>query len=246
MSRPAVALEQASTLVVLVAVAAGAATLLAAAALAPRLLVADRTPAPRPRSTPTRGRLDLPIPFHRRPRPPTDDDVADWCDDLARRVRSGESLTMAVLDEPLGGSDGVGRIETIVGPMRQALRRGVPLVDAVAAPAAASTAVTMAVAVLRACARSGGSAAPTLARTASALRDRSAALTERRAQSAQARLSATVLTVLPGVVLALIVATSASSRSALAGPVGLLTVPLGLTLNALGWWWMRTLLRSEQ
>lgn len=244
MSRAAVALEQSSASVVLVALAAATATLLAAAVLAPRLLVTDRTPSRRPRSTPTRGRLDVRVPFHGRPRPPSDDDVADWCDDLARRVRSGESLTMAVLDEPLGGEVAV-RIETIVGPMRQALRRGVPLVDAVAAPPASSTAVTMAVAVLRACARSGGSAAPTLARTASALRDRSAALTERRAQSAQARLSATVLTVLPGVVLALIVATSASSRSALAGPVGLLTVPLGLTLNALGWWWMRTLLRSE-
>ena len=100
----------------------------------------------------------------------------------------------------------------------------------------------IAVTVLAACATSGGPAAEPLDRAAAVLRGRAAASAERRTQSAQARMSAVVMTVLPVAMLALLIATSGSVRDAVRAPIGLVVIAAGLSLNALGWRWMRRLI----
>ena len=58
-------------------------------------------------------------------------------------------------------------------------------------------------------------------------------------QSAQARLSAVVLTWLPVAVLALLVLTSGGVRHVVSSPVGIVLLGSGSLLNLAGWWWMR-------
>ena len=62
---------------------------------------------------------------------------------------------------------------------------------------------------------------------------------DRDAQSAQAKLSARVLTLVPLAVLALLLGTDADVRQVLTEPAGAATVGIGLALNAVGSWWMR-------
>ena len=90
----------------------------------------------------------------------------------------------------------------------------------------------------------GGSAAAPLDRVAGALRLRVVDSQERDAHSAQARLSAHVLTLVPLGVLVLLVATDAHVRSVVVQPFGAVLLAAGLTLNLSGWWWMRIIIRS--
>jgi tight adherence protein B len=148
-------------------------------------------------------------------------------------VRSGSSLHAAVRSEepPAGEAD-------VVAAIVLALDRGVPLREALAVRAR-SPHMRLALTVVRACASQGGPAAEPLDRAAAVLRSRDADLAERRAQSAQARLSALVMTVLPVAVLMLLVTTSASVRAELRTPLGLTVVLSGAALNVAGWRWMR-------
>jgi Flp pilus assembly protein TadB len=57
--------------------------------------------------------------------------------------------------------------------------------------------------------------------------------------SAQARLSARVMTALPLAMLMLLVATSDSVRRVTVSPFGALVVTVGVALNLIGWRWMR-------
>ena len=88
--------------------------------------------------------------------------------------------------------------------------------------------------------RAGGPAAAALDRAAAVLRERRSWRAERRAQAAQARLGATVLTVVPLGFAAWSAAGSERVRDVYAAsPVALALAALGLCLNAAGWWWMR-------
>ena len=78
--------------------------------------------------------------------------------------------------------------------------------------------------VLRSCARFGGPAAAPLERAAATLRARDAVAAEQLAQSAQARLSARVLTLVPVALLALLAITDPKVRAAVATPAGLAVV----------------------
>ena len=51
-----------------------------------------------------------------------------------------------------------------------------------------------------------------------------------------------VLTLLPLAALALLVATSPPSRTAVLGPSGVFCLGAGATLNTIGWWWMRRII----
>jgi tight adherence protein B len=135
-------------------------------------------------------------------------------------------------------------------PIHLALDRGATLVDAMSAAGPAtrrvartgppgSSGVAMVRSVLIAAADLGGPAAQALDRTAAVLRQRDADAAERRVHAAQARLSATVLTVLPVATGALLLAFDGDVRRAVTGPVGSLLLGLGLLLDMLGWWWMR-------
>ena len=93
---------------------------------------------------------------------------------------------------------------------------------------------------LAATAASGGHLAPPVERAAAVLRERRAWVEERRAQSAPARLGATVMTVLPPAFGAWAVVSSASVRHAYAtSPLPLVCALAGAVANAVGWWWMR-------
>lgn len=163
--------------------------------------------------------------------------IAAWCDALADDVRSGATIGAALRShDPPPGS----RLVRI----RDGLRRGLPLATAVegAAHTADERVVTT---VLAAIARHGGEAAQPLDRVAATLRRRAADDAERLTQSSQARLSALVMTLLPGAVLLLLVATSPSVRATIATPFGAAVVVLGALLNAVGWWWMRRLIGAR-
>ncbi len=96
--------------------------------------------------------------------------------------------------------------------------------------------------MLRACAEHGGAAAEPIDRAASALRQRAALAGERRTQSAQARMSAIVMTLLPGAMLAMLLITSGAVRRTALSPVGLAVIACGALLNLAGWSWMRRLI----
>lgn len=179
----------------------------------------------------------------RRPRPVTEAALATWCDELASQVRSGSSLSAAVR----GTHVPVPEFQQVV----LALDRGEPLGRAVTAARAASTrrdpnpALDVVLAVLAATATHGGPAALALDRVAATLRRRSADAAERRVHSAQARMSAMVLTLLPGAVLGFTSATMPATRAAMVSPAGIACVVAGAVVNAAGWWWMRSIIRAR-
>ena len=168
----------------------------------------------------------------------TDLDVAAWCDDLAREVRTGASLATAVRE--CGAHPGVAEV---TGPIVVRLSRGQSLNAALRATSADSaSAIGLALTVLRSCADLGGPAASPLERVAATLRDRNAIREEQLAHSAQARMSARVMTLVPVGMLALLAATDPNVRGRDRYPAGLAAVTAGAVLNVIGWWWMQRII----
>jgi Flp pilus assembly protein TadB len=172
-----------------------------------------------------------------RPARLSDDDVAAWCDDLARLVRSGASLAAA-----LRSTSPAPALAPIVAPIGLALDRGDSVAGATRRVTTCDASVELALGVLHACAELGGPAAQPLDRAASTLRARAADLADRDVHSAQARLSAMVLTLMPVAALTLLLATSPASRAAVFGSAGLISLGAGAAINATGWWWMRRII----
>jgi Flp pilus assembly protein TadB len=204
------------------------------AALQPR-------PAPRRPGAHTRARRSIVLPalptaWARRGSTIEAAEVAAWCESLARVVRGGSTLIGALhsVAPPPSCRDAL-------DPVILSLRRGGSLRDALDV-ATHSPHLDLAVTVLRACTANGGPPAEPLDRAAATLRGRAADLADRRTQSAQARLSATVMTVLPIAMLALLLTTSATTRSAATSTTGLAVIVAGAVLNLIGWRWMRRLI----
>jgi len=196
----------------------------------------------RPWATPPRqplpaapGARSAPVVSRRRRHPPGDVEVATWCERVAAGVRAGSSLTRAVVDAD-AATDPLLRPFPGAG---LALVRGRGLADALGSdhhdPAGA---VGLLVPVMIAAAELGGPAAGALDRVADTLLARAAEREERRTSSAQARLSARVMTTLPFGVLGVLVLSEPAIRDALTTPAGAACVGVGCTLNGLGWWWM--------
>jgi tight adherence protein B len=155
---------------------------------------------------------------------PSASDWAAYLDTTSTEVRSGSSLIAALahsrqrhpcLADRLTAADGT--------------------IDPDAAVVAQSLAAVLEL---------GGPVAVTLHHAAALLRERAAQREEARAHSAQARLSAKVLTAVPLVFTAWSAATSATFRHALASPIGLTAASAGLASNAVGWWWMRRIVEK--
>jgi tight adherence protein B len=163
-------------------------------------------------------------------------DVAAWCESLARVVRGGSTLITALhtVAPPPSCRDAL-------DPIILSLRRGGSLRDALDV-STRSPHLDLAITVLRACTANGGPPAEPLDRAAATLRGRAADLADRRTQSAQARLSAMVMTVLPIAMLALLLITSATTRAAATSTTGLALIATGAVLNLIGWRWMRRLI----
>lgn len=170
---------------------------------------------------------------------PDDTEVAQWCDRIARRLRTGDTLVAAVRTAPAPP----GMVE-VLRPVLLGLDRGADLRTAVRSTTCRTPAVDLAVTVLTATAQLGGPAAEPIDRAAAAIRRRVADEAERRTHSAQARASALTLTALPGVVLVLLAAASSTVRQQLAAPLGALCVGLGAVLNLAGWRWMRRIIEA--
>lgn len=176
----------------------------------------------------------------RRAAPPAS--AAAWCEAIARRLRAGEALRHVLTrEQPVHGA-----LRAQTEPLRRALAHGASVAEAVAAAATPQHArLDLVWAVLAVTSDYGGGAAGPIDRTAAALRLRSADAQERSAQSAQARLSAHVLTAVPLVVLALLMATDPDVRHIVVRPSGWLILGAGLVLNLCGWCWMRFIVSSR-
>jgi tight adherence protein B len=196
-----------------------------------------------------------PRPWARRPH--LADDVAPTLDELARSMAAGSTLAVAIGD--LGPPTPSRPFAALIAGALVDHQLGRPLADAVAGtagriPSQASRRrppsepeSTLALTVLEVVARHGGSAATTLHRSASAVRERRAVVAERAAQSAQARLSAQVLTVLP---MGFAVWTAATDhrvgRFLFGSLLGAACLGLGLGINLVGWVWMRRIIRGRK
>jgi tight adherence protein B len=169
-----------------------------------------------------------------RGRTPDSRAVAAWCDDIARRIRSGSTLRDAVATLPADPAT-----ERATAPMRLALDRGASVTDAIVRVDAGGPHLQLALGVIATASRIGGPAAASIDRAAMLLRQRASDLDERATQAAQARLSSHVMTAVPLLMLAVLVATDDDIRSVVTSPIGSVCVVAGLALNAAGWWWMR-------
>jgi tight adherence protein B len=145
-------------------------------------------------------------------------------DDVARHTRAGRSvpaaLATALADRP---------------ELATWFPGGAPAADLPTEAALASRAIGVAAA-------SPSNAADTCERAARAIRDRRAVTAERAAQSAPARLSARVMTVLPlGVAVWSIAVDPTVRKVLLTTPLGWVCLAGGLGLNLAGRWWTNRL-----
>ena len=175
--------------------------------------------------------------------------LGEWADDIARGLRHGSTVRAALLtvfpdDEVLHERS---------GPLRHRLERGAGVAAACDGWAddigsgnveGGSLLATFA-AMVGAAAHLGGSVSTPLERFAVAMRQRVSDELERSAQSAQAKMSARVLTMVPLAVLVLLLLADADVRLVVAEPAGATVVGFGLTLNALGGWWMRRIVGTS-
>lgn len=169
--------------------------------------------------------------------------LAEWCEQAARSLRAGASLPRAIAEAAAATPSAA----PALAPVRHDLGRGRSLSAALGAlDTDPSSALGLVLSVLRACAELGGPAAPPLERAALVLHGRAAEAAERRTASAQARLSARVLTLLPAGTLAALVVAEDATRTALGTPVGLACVAAGGACNVTGWWWMRRIIARAQ
>jgi tight adherence protein B len=175
----------------------------------------------------------------RRQASPTVADCIAVVDHLARDLRAGSSTTAAL-------GDALAAQPTVLVDLRRRLEQGgtagLIAIEHVGAGTPHERLVLQALRVSR---RAGGSGAGVLERTADTLREQQAWAHERRAHTAQARLSARVLTGLP-IVFACwsITADDGVRRAYASSPLPALSAMVGGVLNLLGWWWMRRLIRS--
>lgn len=192
--------------------------------------VATDPTASRPQAPPRRTRQTV-----RAARPGSTTEVAEWCEGLARAVRGGDSIASAIANTPPPAGHAV-----LLDRVTRNLERTGTIGD-VATEAPSDLALVLA--VVAACVEHGGPAAEPLDRAAGVLRARAADHADRQIHSAQARLSAQVLTVLPAAMLALLLASSASVRSTIATPHGVVLVTIGAALNLAGWRWMSAVIQ---
>jgi hypothetical protein len=180
--------------------------------------------------------------------------VAQWCEALAARIRSGDTLVRAVAETPSGRG-----LDAHLNPLRLRIQRGMDLVTACSAlidnPPSSNPHLATGtgpsywretLGVIRVCALGAPETAKTLDKVARNLRVREAITQEVRAQTASARLSAVLLTALPAAAVITTLMISPAAAQVFTTAFGMACVVLSLTLNILGWVWIRALLRSVE
>jgi tight adherence protein B len=165
---------------------------------------------------------------------------------IASAVRSGRSLmqAIAVAGEEVGAPLG--------GLLREATYRvglGVPVDSALddLARSIGGSDARLAIGVLRLHRRTGGALAASLDDLARTLRDRRDGARELRSLTAQARLSATILGLLPlGFFLFLSVVARQDVESAYRTTTGASAIGIGLSLQGAAFVWIRRILRVDE
>lgn len=176
----------------------------------------------------------------RKPETIIDEEMANFLDAMSREMQLGRSLTSALLHTYLSYP----LLATYLGPIALSCERGVSINEVLRASDAATVTSSMPSCIafgIRAmwAATTGSAGAHALERAATTLRERTASHYERRAQSAQARLSVKILTWLPIGFLCWQIITNPLARGfLLASPIGWTLLAGGLGLNWFGRRWM--------
>lgn len=164
---------------------------------------------------------------------------------VARALRSGAGTHQALAEAAAGANGPLGdELDVVVA----ALHAGSGLEEALGAwerrrPLAG---IRLAVAALLLGAEAGGAHARALDGVAASVRARGAVAAEVRALSSQSRLSAGVIALAPVAFAVLAMGADATSASfLLRTPLGLVCLVLGLSLDAVGAWWMHHLAQVE-
>jgi tight adherence protein B len=168
--------------------------------------------------------------------------AADAIGALAAAVRSGLSLAQAIR---YAATEAAPPVSDELGQLVADLDTGVALDDALAAWATRrrSTDTDLLVGALELHRRSGGDLPAVLDQVAATIRDRVSIAREVRSLTAQARLSAWILGLLPiGFFGFLWVTSRQDIEGALSTPIGLVCVVLGLALEGGAFLWIRSLL----
>jgi len=171
---------------------------------------------------------------------PTPGAVAALLDQMARRCASGVSLGEALAVAVDGSA-----VRPLFADATAAVAAGESVDSALERVPVEQADVALAVHVLRLCASQGGAVSESLDRTAATLREREAVAAERVVQSAQARLSARVLTLLPIGFGGWTLLTTPTVQRFFLTPIGMACLALGLGLNAAGWLLMRRVSRGQ-
>jgi tight adherence protein B len=170
--------------------------------------------------------------------------VADLLDAIAREVHSGYSLTLAFVNT----AERFPNLAWWTEPIAVHCIRGHSLANAIAdtTPTNWTADVALATRTLSVASNGGYGIANTLEKSASILREREHLALERRAQTAQIRLSTSVLSWIPLVICIWAITRQSHTRTfLLSTPLGLMCIAVGLLFNIAGRKWIARIARSS-
>jgi tight adherence protein B len=170
--------------------------------------------------------------------------VADLLDAIAREVHSGYSLTLAFVNT----AERFPNLAWWTEPIAVHCIHGHSLASAIAdtTPTNWTADVALAARTLAVASNGGYGIANTLEKSASILREREHIALERRAQTAQIRLSTSVLSWIPLVICIWVITRQSHTRTfLLSTPLGLMCIAVGLLFNIAGRNWIARIARSS-
>ena len=170
--------------------------------------------------------------------------VADLLDAIAREVHSGYSLTLAFVNT----AERFPNLAWWTEPIAVQCIRGHSLANAIAdtTPTNWTADIALATRTLSVASNGGYGVANTLEKSASILREREHIALERRAQTAQIRLSTSVLSWIPLVICVWTITRQSNTRTfLLSTPLGLMCIAIGLLFNFAGRNWIARIGRSS-
>ena len=170
--------------------------------------------------------------------------VADFLDAIAREVHSGYSLTLAFVNI----AERFPNLAWWTEPIAVHCIRGHSLANAIAdtTPTNWTADIALATRTLSVASNGGYGIANTLGKSASILREREHIALERRAQTAQIRLSTSVLSWIPLIICIWVITRQSHTRTfLLQTPLGLMCIAIGLIFNIAGRNWIARIARSS-